>query len=457
MFKFLKSLREKGDWKTLLFHSSWSLTLTAGLSYFFGLMRDRLFAHSFGLSRTLDIYNASFVIPDLMLNILIGTALSAAFLPLFSGCYDRSKKEGFDYARQIISWGFLVVSAVGIGVAITLPLFAHWLVPGFSQEDLSTYILLTRIMLFSPVLFTLSNIYGRMILSFREFFWYGLSPALYNLGIVLGVLFFVPTFGITGLILGNLLGILMHLSIRFLIIRRKKYAFRHGLDFRLSPAIRETVKLMLPKVAQYFMWSYLLIRFTCIASALDEGSIAAYNYARNFQSLPVSMLGIAIALSLYTSLSHDAGKGNFEKFIRDFKRDRIRSLFYTSLAAVALAVVSRPVISLLFEGGAFGGSDVHLVAVTLQIYCISIPLESLLHIYHRSFYSIRNTWIPAVFHAVALGGTIVLAEHLSVLIGVYALPVAFSAGLFIHVTLMALIFPFILKKQMKVLMLRASR
>lgn len=105
MIKFLRALKEKGDFKTLFFHSSWSLTLTSGLSYFFGLIRDRIFAHTFGLSRTLDIYNASFVLPDLLQSLLIGTALSAAFVPIFSKQYDTDRQLGYQYAHQVMTLG----------------------------------------------------------------------------------------------------------------------------------------------------------------------------------------------------------------------------------------------------------------------------------------------------------------------------------------------------------------
>ena len=86
---------------------------------------------------------------------------------------------------------------------------------------------------------------------------------------------------------------------------------------------------------------------------MSEGAIAAYNYARNFQSLPVSMLGIAVATAMFTSLSHDAGKGNLKKFITDFRRDRIRCFVYTTLAAIGMAVLSKPVISLILGGGKY--------------------------------------------------------------------------------------------------------
>jgi len=447
MIKFLKALKESGDWKTLLFHSSWSLTLTAGLSYGMGMLRDRIFAQTFGLSRTLDIYNAAFVIPDMMLGVLVGTALSAAFVPIFTKLYDEKKSLGYAYARQMITWGVTLIVTIGIVVAIFLPSFAHLLVPGFEGEDLKQYILLTRAMLLSPILFTLSNSYGRILISVKEFFWWGLSPALYNLGIIIGVLFLVPRFGMLGLVLGTLCGVLLHLANRFAPLKRKKYGFRNKMDFRFTPEMKETVRLMLPKIFQYSMWFILLMVFTNVASKLPEGSIAAYNYARNFQSLPVSLLGIAISMAMYPVLSHDAGKGNFKKFKRDFKRNRFKLIVYTVLAAIALGVLSKLAVSLLLGGGAFDADDIRLVSTTLILYCFTIPLESLMHCYHRAFYSLRNTIIPSVIHVAIIFLVIAVVTRLAPMIGVYAIPVSFACGTTIQITLLAILFPPLLRRR----------
>ncbi len=445
--KFLHQLHESGDFKTLLFHSSWALTLTSGLSYFFGFFRDRIFAHTFGLSRTLDIYNAAFVIPDLLLSVLIGTALSAAFLPIFTKQYDENKQLGYQYAHQMFTWGLLVLITIATIIAITLPLFAHRLVPGFEPEALKQYILLTRVLLFSPILFTISNVYGRILLTLKEFLWYGLSPALYNFGIIIGVLVFVPKFGLVGLVMGTVLGALMHLAIRLGMTMKKEPRFRPKFDLSISPEIKETAKLTAPKIVQYLMWHIMLISFTAIASKLPDGSVALYGYARNFMSLPVSMLGIAIAMALYTSLSHDAAKGHFTKFKRDFRRDRFRSLTYTTLAAIALAILARPAVGLLLGGGRFTDADVHLLATTLQVYCIAIPLESLLHIYHRAFYSLKNTLIPSGFHALNLLLAILLANFLAPKIGIYAIPIGFTVGTGLQVLILSIIFPFLLRRR----------
>lgn len=447
MFKFLKQLKEPGNFKTLLFHSSWSLTLTAGLSYFFGLLRDRIFAHEFGLSRTLDIYNAAFVIPDMMLGVLVGTALSAAFVPIFTKLYDEKKSLGYAYAHQIISWGVGLVLIVGLITGLFLPYFAHLLVPGFEGQDLQQYILLTRVMLISPILFTLSNAYGRILISTKEFFWWGLSPALYNIGIILGVMFLVPKFGIVGLVMGTVTGVLLHLINRLRPLLGKKYRFRNKVDFTYSPEVKETIKLMLPKIIQYGMWFVMLMAFTSIASSLPDGSVAAYNYARNFQSLPVSLLGIAIAMAMYPTLSHDAGKGNYKKFRRDFKKNRVKSLVYTTLAAIALALLSKFVVTLLLGGGKFGQEDINLLASMLVVYCFAVPLESMMHAYHRAYYSLRNTIIPAFLHASIIILTIITAKILAPIIGIYAIPASFAGWLFVQVIVLATAFPFLLKKR----------
>ncbi len=447
MIKFLRALKEKHDWRTLLLHSSWSLTLTSGLSYFFGLVRDRIFAHTFGLSRTLDIYNASFVIPDLLQSLFIGTALSAAFVPIFTKLYDEKKNLGYQYTHQVLTLGVTLIAGVGLIAALLMPYIAPFLVPGFEGEELTQYIMLSRILMFSPILFAISMTYGRVLISVKEFFWWGLSPALYNIGIILGVLVLFPKFGIAGLVLGNLFGALLHMLNRLWPLKRKKYHFKTKVNFTFSPEIIETIKLALPKMIQYGMFHFMLLSFTSITSALPEGSVAVYNYARNFQSLPVSLLGIAIALAAYPTLSHDAGKGNYKKFTSDFKKQRIKSLFYTILAAIALAVFSKPLISLLLGGGAFDQSDIDLLASVLMVYCISVPLESMLHMYHRAFYSLRNTTIPSFMHAFTILLTIGMALTLSKTIGVFAIPVSFAAGLTLHIIVLATVFPILLKKR----------
>lgn len=436
-----------GQLKTLVFHSSWAFTLTAGLSYAMGLLRDRIFSHAFGLSRTLDIYNASFVIPDMAFAVILDAALAAAFIPIFAKLYDQEKERAYAYARQVLSWGVTLMGAIAILLALALPWLAPHLVPGFNAEETRQYILLTRILLVSPILFTLSNTYGRMLISQKEFFWYGLSPTFYNLGLVVGALWLAPHFGITGLIAGDLLGVLMHFGIRYFRVRRKEKEFTVKPDLTLSPEIKETMALTPPRMGQQILWHLMLLGFTSIASGLPQGSVTAYNYARNFQGVPVSLLGVAIALAMAPALAHDAGKGNFAKFKQDFNRHRLRSLFYTTAAALGLALVAKPAIGILLGGGRFTPDQVGLLASVLAVFCVSVPLESLMHAYQQAFYALKNTWIPSAVGACAIGIAILTAKMLAPHWGLYAIPIGFSTGLGIEVVVLTFLLPNLLRKR----------
>ncbi len=446
MPSFLRNLREKHDLKTLIFYSSWALTITSGMSYFFGMLRDRAFAHTFGLSKTLDIYNAAFTLPEMLYNVLILSVLSAGFVPIFTQKYDEHKQAGYRYAHQMMSWGVAIVVLGSVLSIIFLPYFSHLLVD-YKGTDLQEYIKVTRLMLLSPLIFAISSIYGQVLLSLKEFFWYGLSPVFYNLGIIVGVSYLYPHFGVMGMVVGTLFGALLHLLNRMWAVKKRKFKFKIKPDFKLTPEMKETFKLAYPKIPQYILAQLMLAQFTKIATSLPEGSVTAYNYGRNFQSLPVSLIGIAIALAMFSTLSHDAGKGNFEKFKADFKKNRFRALFYTTLGAIALALLSKIIISVVLGGGEFGEKDIQLVTGVLMVYCISVPLESMMYIYHRAFYALRNTLIPALMHAFTIGLTIFAAFMLAPHIGIYCIPVSFAAGLALHIAVLASVFPLLLKRR----------
>jgi putative peptidoglycan lipid II flippase len=443
---FITSLKEPGSLKTLVFHTSWALTLTSGLSYVFGFLRDRIFAQTFGLSHTLDVYNAAFVVSDTLLQVIVMAALSAPFLPIFAKRYDKNPQDGFDYANQFLCWSFLVLGLAAVGAVFILPYIMDLLVPGFNAEERVQYVFLARILLISPFFFAVSSLYGKILLSFKEFFWWGLAPALYNVGIITGALLFGKKYGALGLVIGTLIGIVLHVSIRGLMVHSKKYKFRHALDFRWTPEMRETVMMTLPKLLQYGMVSFMLLQFTSVATKLGEGAVTAYNYARNFQSIPVSLLGISISLALYTSLCHDAAHGNAQKFKKDFRRDLIRITVYTTLAGIALAFISPVLVKLLLGGGKFTEENVQLVSRTLQVFCLSVPLESLMYLYHRGFYALRDTATPSLLHAAIMMATMVGAHLLAPVFGIFGIPLSFSAGLLLQILILAALYPRRLRK-----------
>jgi len=463
MKSFLNTILQKrqdaGGFKNLILHTAFALTFTSGLSYFLGLVRDRAFAQTFGAGADLDVYNAAFVVPDFFLAFLVTSGLSAAFVPIFTGLDEQGKgvkgvfKKGAEivggkvkgslvhsdaimYTNQVLSYGLFLLVIFSALFAIFLPDLAPFLVPGFDEVKMAEYVKVTRLMLISPVLFTISNTFGNVLISIKEFLWYGMAPVMYNLGIIVGVFVFVPEFGLMGLVGGTILGAMLHLSIRIPSVF--KYGFRFKLNFSFDGKMKETVILMVPKMFQIGMWQVLLWWFVSLASRLPEGSVTIYSFARNFQSVPVSLIGIAIALSAFSRLSHIAAQGDYKEFKKVVRRKSLMVSGYTALAALALALISYPLIDILLGGGKFDDNAVMATASLLAVYCVSVPLESVMHLYARAHYALKNTLRPSGIHVMTIVLTMCVSSVLLEEVGLFAIPLGFAIGLLVQVLLLAM-------------------
>lgn len=424
--KLVRHYNEAGSVKNLILHSSLTLTFTSAISYALGLVRDKTFAYQFGAGSELDIYNAAFVVPDFIFAVFVSGALSAAFVPIFTSLDEKSRPKAFGYINQVLSWLMLILSLFSVLFALFLPYLVHYLVPGFTLEQHEGYILTTRVLLLAPFFFTLSNTFGNALLSTRDFLWYGLAPVMYNVGIVLGALVLVPLLGWPGLVIGTVFGSLLHMLMRAQAIWR--YGFRFSIDLTFSKELKETLWLMLPKMAQIGMWQVMLWWFIMLASKVGEGSVTIYNFAYNFQSVPVSLIGIAIALASYARLSHLSAHHDYATFRTIVKSESVKIISLTGLAAIILAIVAHPLVDFFLGGGKFSDSAVKTTALMLSVYAISVPLESLMHLLSRAHYSLKNTLRPSLIHIGAIMFAMLLSYVLTPQLKLFALPIAFSAG-----------------------------
>lgn len=374
----------------------------------------------------LDIYNAAFVVPDFLFAVLVSGALAAAFVPIFTALDEKNRVKALEYTNQVLSFTLVFLGISSLIFAIVLPNVVQYLVPGFTSDQQLQYILVTRVLLISPFFFTLSNTFGNALLSTRDFLWYGLAPVFYNIGIVFGVLFLTSSFGVMGLVAGTVLGSAFHMLIRGQAIWR--YGFRPRLSLKLSPEIKQTALLMLPKMLQIGMWQLMLWWFIRLASQAGEGGVTIYNFAYNFQSVPVSLIGIAIALASFSQLSHLAAHKDFKSFKVLVKKESLRIVGITSLAAVGLAIISEPLVAILLGGGKFTPAAVLATALLIKVYAISVPLESLMHLLTRAHYALLNTIRPSTIHILAITTTMGVSYLLLPRVGLYALPIGFSSG-----------------------------
>lgn len=406
------------------------LALTTMASYLLGLLRDRLFAHTFGASQALDAYNAAFTVPDLILNIFVAGALTAAFIPLFTSTPDTERSE---FVNSVLNSSLIAVMIGGLAAFIFAPVVSRLIVPGFDEIARGQFVNLMRILLVSPVLFAISNTLGSMLVSHEKFLWFGLSAALYNLGIILGTIFLAPSWGIYGVAVGTLLGAVLHLIPR-LAATWNYLAYRPAI--RITDVYRNFIKLMIPKMAGHPIEQLTFAGFTVIASSLGAGSIAILNFARNFESMPVNVIGATFALTVFPALSRAKTKSEFTGEVW-FTAKVI--VLVTAFAALVMYLIRTPLIGILLGGGEFGHNEIALTAATFAYFALAIPTESLSHLLARSFYALKNSLTPTL---VSIGGLIFAlgAGYLfSRTLGIRGLALGFFVGSLAKIVLLSIL------------------
>ncbi len=407
-------------------------------SYALGLVRDRTFARTFGAGPELDAYNAAFVLPELLLDVLVEAGLAAPFIPIFlrlRAVGDGSEADRF--ARTILSAAVAIMGGAAVLMFVFAEATTGFIAPGFSGSQRDLYVSLFRLMLATPILFAASLTLGQVLLAEQRFFWYGIAPLLYNGGIIAGTLAFSEGLGIYGPAIGAIIGAAIHLGSRFIGLRGSTFRIGLGWEAR-TDSVREFVRLMLPKMVSHPVEPMTFLFFTNVASGLAAGSVTVVSYARNFQSVPVSLIGVAFAVAVFPALSTAHATGDRRAFQRLLGNQAASIGVITTLGAVALVVVAELAIRILLGGGAFGEDDVARTAAVLGAFALSIPFESLSHLLSRAIYATRHTLLQVLASLAGLGITIGATLALLPATGIVAIPLGFAIGQAAKVGLLAL-------------------
>lgn len=409
-----------------------SLTLA---SYALGLVRDMVFSRVLGAGRLLDVYNAAFIIPDVLLNIFIAGALSAAFVPVFTHLLARGKKtDAEELAATMLTGAPIAMLFIGVCAFAFMPQLAHVVAPGFGDADHALLIRLSRLLLLSPILFAVSNTLGGILVSVERFMGYGLSSVFYNIGIIGGA-FLVAPLGPIGLVIGTLSGATLHLLTRVISLLRSDFR-PHGPISATNPNFLQVVRLMLPRMAGQPVEQLTFFLFTNLASSLAIGSIAILSFARNFQSVPVSIFGISFATAAFASLSRAAALNDDVEFVRTLK-DAARPLAATTLLSSAFYIVASPwVIGIFLGGGRFGSAHIEATATLLAWFALSIPAEAFIHLLVRAFFALKDTWTPVFVSIPGLALIWLLARSLMPAMGLNGLGFSYAVAATLEVLIL---------------------
>ncbi|MFA6919458.1 MAG: lipid II flippase MurJ [Candidatus Paceibacterota bacterium] len=317
------------------------LGVFAFLSQILGLFRDRFIAHFIGPSASLDAYYAAFRIPDLIFISIASLASITVLIPFIVSKMSGEKvtEEAKKFLNDIFTVFFIAIVSVSFIAFILMPYIVFLIAPGFSSVMQEKVIELSRIMLLSPILLGFSNLFGTITQLFRKFFIYALSPIFYNFGIILGVLFIYPIFGIYGLAMGVVLGALMHFLIQAFASSGCGFApkFSFSINFK---DIKKAVLISLPRTLGLSFNNIALILIISFASFLKGGSISIFNLSLNLQSVPLGIIGLSYAVAAFPTLTKSYSSGKIDDFKIHLK-SAARQIIFWSLPITFLFIVLR--------------------------------------------------------------------------------------------------------------------
>ena len=380
-------------------HAAFWLAFFSIVSGLLGLFRDRFLAGMFGASRTLDIYYASFRVPDFLYTLLLFFTASTAIIPLFLERNAKDKRAAENFFGTLLLFFTVIMVVCGIAAFIGMPHLSRLLLPGFSEADVTTSTTLARILLLSPLLLGISNIFSGVAQSFRRFFVYALSPVLYNIGIIFGVLVFLPIGGLRGLSWGVALGAFMHMVVQLVAIVgmgvRPRYEHISWVD------IKKVVLLSFPRTLGLATTQIAALILTGIASTLHKGSIAIFTLASNLENLPITMVGLSYSVAAFPSLTSFSLANARDHFEEHFSAAFKHILFWTVPFSALLLVLRAQIVRVVLGSGAFSWEDTRLTAASLFLLCLAIVFQSLFMLLVRAFYAEGQSWRPLCINVVS--------------------------------------------------------
>lgn len=413
------------------------IILTTVLAQILGIVKYRLLVSFFGASNDLGVFFAAFKIPDFLFQIVIAGALSASFIPIFSDFLSKGKEEeAFSFTSSIINLSLIIYFFLSIIIFIFSYQFAALIAPGFSPEELKLMSNLMRIIQLAQIFFVLGTIITALLQSFQHFFIPGIASAFYNLGIIIGVILLAHNFGIYGATVGVVIGAIFFCVVQIPLMIKTGYRFK--LKIMITEEVKKLLHLMGPRSLSLIVTQVAVLASVSFASLISARSLVIFDLAQTLMLAPVLLFGQSIAQASFPALS--LKNGNKEEFAALFTSS-FNQILYLTLPISALLIVLRiPVVRLFYGADRFDWNATTETGLTLAMFAISIGAQSLIYLFSRTFFAMKDSKTPLIITIVCVS-LYLISGYICIRIyemPIYVLALLFSISAIINVLLLAL-------------------
>ncbi len=376
-------------------------------SQIFALVRDRLLAHRFGAGETLDLFYAAFRVPDTLYALIASMVSLFVLIPFL----ERASKNGEEELKEFFSSMFTFFSFTLIVLAGVASIFAHeivsFLYSSLSEGGRKELVPVIRILLLQPVFLGVSNLFAAYVQVKGRFLLYALAPILYNIGMIIGILFLEPFFGLNGLAWGVVLGAILHLGVQTPFVVASQMTPRVIVPrFAL---VREVIQTSIPRTIALSMQQIVMLLLVSLATRLVTGSVSAFTFAWNLQAVPLAIIGVSYSVAAFPKLSKLYSNGEIEEYVRLIQVAARQIIFWALPTIVFFVVLRAQIVRVILGTGAFNWNATKMTAAVFALLTISLVAQGLMVLLVRALYAAGKTMIPFIITTISSLVTIFFA------------------------------------------------
>jgi putative peptidoglycan lipid II flippase len=392
-----------------------------------GVVRQRILANFF-LPSDLSLFFAAFRLPDVIFEVLVFGTFSSAFIPVFTKALKEGNSQVWEIAGRVVNIGILIFTVFALIFGFFAEKIYSLVAPGFNPTQIKEIASLARILFAAQGFFVVSYVLTGVLESLRRFLIPALAPIFYNLGIIFGVIFFTPRFGLYAPAIGVVIGAVAHFLIQLPLACR--LGFRFTTSVRPNEGVKKIGELAVPRIIDLSFDQIGKTVELSLASIISTASYTYYTFANSLQLLPVGLFGISLAKAALPTLSRQVD--NIEEFRKTLMTTIFQAIFLTAPIAVVLMVLRIPIVRLIYGTDIFDWQATVQTGVILSVFATGIIFQTLVAVLGRAFFAFHDTKTPVYVSITGLTiltiGDFLLVKgfHLNT----WALAASFSFGYF---------------------------
>ncbi len=389
------------------------LMITVAVSRILGYGREVALYTLLGQNYVTDAYRAAFSVPDFLYMLLVGGALSSAFIPVFSSCLATNKEaQGWKSASIVFNYSMIGLIILVIAAYIYTRPLINLLAPGLPNQYLALAVSLTHIMFLQTIFMSFNGFAMGILNSYNNFTAPALGSLVYNLVIIVVGVLFMDRLGVAAFSYGVVIGAALNFAVQIPALRKVGIKYHYSLDYK-DDGFRQIIILMLPVLVGLGVIQLNLFVTQNISSTLGSGTISALNLAQKIMNLPIGIFAVSIAIAIFPTLTTLAARGRMEQFKQSTALG-LRAIILVSIpASLGLIAVGEALIRLLFQQGQFTPLMTITTSQALIYYSLGLFAYSAIQVLNRSFYALKDTRTPMIAAAITIVVNIFLSLQLA--------------------------------------------